>query len=366
MKKILCIMQLPPPIHGVNVMNSYVQKSGLLKAVFKLDVLELHYIKKMADFRSAHLKKMCLFIKYYVVLLYKLSFNRPDMVYFTITSLGVSFYRDLLMVILIKMFKVKLVYHLHGKGIKECYPNHKRLYNYVYHNVDVICLGNKLKEDIPFFKGTPYVVNNGIAVINDVFPKEKPSDKDGMARILFLSNFEKTKGVLDLLESAKLLKNKGLIFKVQCIGQFHGQFTKDFFNDFLEKNDLSKRIKIVGPIYGDAKNLYFTQSDMFVFPTYYKNEALPLVLLEAMQFGLPCISTYEGSIPDVIEDNITGLLCKQRDIEDLASKIELLIRNKELREQMGKRGKERFEKLFTLERFEQNLCDTFTKILEKD
>jgi glycosyltransferase involved in cell wall biosynthesis len=224
-------------------------------------------------------------------------------------------------------------------------------------------LGNKLKEDIPFFKRTPYIVNNGITVINAVSSREKPSYKDGIVRILFLSNFDKTKGVIELLEGAKLLKNSGLNFKMQFIGQFYGQFTKNFFDDFLKTHDLSEKIEVIGPVYGNAKNPYFINNDIFVFPT--KNDALPLVLLEAMQFGLPCISTFEGSIPDVIEDNVTGLLCKQRDVEDLANKIELLIRNKALREQMGKRGKERFDKLFTLERFEQNLCETFTKILKK-
>jgi glycosyltransferase involved in cell wall biosynthesis len=365
-KKNLCIMQLPPPVHGAAVMNSYVQKSALLSATFELDVLELHYVRKLADFRSAYLKKLCLLIKYWFILLYKLSFNRPDLVYFTITPYGASFYRDLLMVALIKIFRIKkMVYHLHGKGIKDCYHHQKRWYNYAYHNVDVICLGNKLKEDIHFFKGTPYIVNNGIPIVNHVLSKQKKSEIDGIVRILYLSNFVKSKGVLDLLEAAKRLKSRKVTFKIQLIGAFHGQITKDFFNEYLQNNDLLNQIDVIGPIYGDAKNQYFIDSDIFVFPSYYKNEAMPLVLIEAMQYGLPCISTFEGCIPEIIEENITGLLFRQRDIEDFANKLELLIKNKEFRGQMGKKGKERFYQFFTLEKFEQNLCNTFTSILDK-
>jgi glycosyltransferase involved in cell wall biosynthesis len=355
-------MQLPPPVHGAAVMNSYVQKSALINATFDLDVLGLHYVKKITDFRDAYLKKTYLFIKYWFILLYKLTFNRPDMVYFTITPYGVSFYRDLLMVALIKIFRVKLVYHLHGKGIKDCYPRHKKCYNYAYHNVEVICLGNKLTEDIYFFKGTPYIVNNGIPIINDIAQKQKRNDDT--VNILFLSNFIKSKGVLDLLESAKLLMGGGFMFKIQLIGQYRGNLTKEFFDDYINKNNLTNYVELIGPVYGDAKKQYFIDSDIFVFPTYYRNEAMPLVLLEAMQFGLPCISTFEGSIPEIIENNITGLLFKQRDVESFASKLELLIKDKELRVEMGKRGKERFDKFFTLEKFEQNLCNTFTEILK--
>jgi glycosyltransferase involved in cell wall biosynthesis len=363
-KKILCIMQLPPLVHGASVMNSYVQKSALLNATFNVDVLGFHYVKKIADFRSAYLKKLCLLIKYWFLLLYKLSFNRPDLVYFTITPYGASFYRDLLMVALIKIFRIKKVaYHLHGKGIKDCYHHQKRWYDYAYHNVDVICLGNKLKDDIHFFKGTPYIVNNGIPVIKGVVSKQKKSDE--VVNILFLSNFDKTKGVMDLLECAKLLKEKKINFKIRLIGAFYEQFTKDFFSNYLKNNNLLNKIDVIGPVYGDAKKQYFIDSDIFVFPTYYKNEAMPLVLIEAMQFGLPCISTFEGCIPEIVEDNITGLLFKQRDVEDFANKLELLIKNKELREQMGKRGKERFDQFFTLEKFEQNICNTFIDILKK-
>lgn len=45
-----------------------------------------------------------------------------------------------------------------------------------------------------------------------------------------------------------------------------------------------------------------------MFPTYYHNECFPLVLLEAMQHGLPCISTNEGAISDIVDDGVTGYI----------------------------------------------------------
>ena len=84
-----------------------------------------------------------------------------------------------------------------------------------------------------------------------------------------------------------------------------------------------------------------------------------------MQFSLPIISTFKGSIPDIVDDGVTGFLVNQRDIEALAEKLELLIRNKELREDMGKNGRMRYLHYFTLNHFESNLTNILNKCLYK-
>jgi glycosyltransferase involved in cell wall biosynthesis len=82
---------------------------------------------------------------------------------------------------------------------------------------------------------------------------------------------------------------------------------------------------------------------------------MPLVLLEAMQHSLPVVSTFEGAIPDVVEDGVTGFLVLQRDAIALAEKIELLIKNPELRTSMGIAGRKRYENNFTISIFENRL-----------
>ena len=103
----------------------------------------------------------------------------------------------------------------------------------------------------------------------------------------------------------------------------------------------------------------FLTSDIFILPTH--NECFPLVLLEAMQFNLPLISTYEGAIPEIIEDGVNGFLIKKRDSVDLANKIQLLITNPSLRKNMGGKGKAKFEKKYTSSHFEKNM----TRILHE-
>lgn len=74
-----------------------------------------------------------------------------------------------------------------------------------------------------------------------------------------------------------------------------------------------------------------------------------------MEHGLPCISTTEGGIPGIVDDGKTGFLVPKHDVAALADKILLLLSNPDLRCKMGKAGREKFEKEFTLEVFENRM-----------
>ncbi len=77
--------------------------------------------------------------------------------------------------------------------------------------------------------------------------------------------------------------------------------------------------------------------------------ACHLVLLEAMQYSLPVVSTPEGAIPDVVDDGVTGFLVPQRDTSALADKLEVLIKDPDLRVKNGSRGKvQNMSREFTL------------------
>lgn len=118
-----------------------------------------------------------------------------------------------------------------------------------------------------------------------------------------------------------------------------------------------------GKKYGADKEAFFRNTDIFVFPTYYPNECFPLVLLEAMQQGLPCISTVEGGIPAIIEDGKTGLLVKRQDADDLANKIAWTIEHPSEREGMGDNGIKKFRSDFTLARFENKFKEVVSEAL---
>ena len=104
-------------------------------------------------------------------------------------------------------------------------------------------------------------------------------------------------------------------------------------------------------------------ADIFAYPT--RQDAFPLVILEAMNFGLPIISTKEGAIPEIIENGITGFIIEKGDSKDLAAKLEILIENESLRKLLGDAAKEKFLQKYTDECFQKNMKLTFMQILKE-
>jgi glycosyltransferase involved in cell wall biosynthesis len=126
---------------------------------------------------------------------------------------------------------------------------------------------------------------------------------------------------------------------------------------------LEGHVNCLGPRYGEEKWEVLRRADVFIFPTFYRNEAFPVSILEAMQFSLPVISTPEGAIPDMVDDGRTGFLVKHNDPAGLAEKINILMDNPRLRVGMGKAGREKYEKKYRVEVFEKKMMDVFEAVL---
>lgn len=125
-----------------------------------------------------------------------------------------------------------------------------------------------------------------------------------------------------------------------------------------------KRLTMVnywGRKYGCDKEEYWRSADIFVFPTL--NEAFGLVLLEAMEHGLPCIGTNEGGINDIIDNGKTGFIVPSGNSELLSVSIGKLLNDSRMRETMGDRGRRIFEQRYTQEVFEENMLHILNQIL---
>ena len=84
-----------------------------------------------------------------------------------------------------------------------------------------------------------------------------------------------------------------------------------------------------------------SRSDIFILPSNW--EGMPITLIEAMGTGLPVVVTPVGGIPDMIDDNSSGLYC-ENDPSDLARKMEMLILDANLRRRLGMAAAEKAKK----------------------
>jgi glycosyltransferase involved in cell wall biosynthesis len=357
--KILAIMQLPPPIHGQSIMNQAIYESKLINDSFNLKTIPLHFTT-LDNLGKPSISKLWKMIYYLFIIIKDLILFKPDFVYFTLSPIGFSFYRDFIYAALIKLFRVPIVFHLHGKGIKKkaTNPFNKILYFIIFNNSKIILLSELLTNDLNDVikgRGQLYFLANGIQTKKAIV-KSNMRLNDPLI-ILFLSNIEKTKGVLVLLDAAEHLIRKNIKFKIKLAGGITPSISEKELYKKIEH--LKDYVEYLGPKYGDEKSKLFTYADIFAFPTHYPNEAFPLVLLEVMQAGLPIVSTFEGAIPEIVEHGTTGFILKQKDSIALADKIEILLKDETLRRKMGVAGNKKFLQNYSLEIFEEN----FLKIL---
>ena len=368
--KILFLLHLPPPIHGSSIVGQMIKDSELINSSFKTRYINLLISRSVQESGKTKVSKLLRFFASWFKLLYELLKERPNLCYFALSTTGNAFNKDFTFVFLLRLFSVKIVYHLHNKGIKK---NESRginyfLYRFVFKKSDVILLSNYLYDDIKTFVlfDNVYICANGIP---DVAETEKKGNDTNIGKynekveILFLSNLIESKGVFVLLEACKIIKNKNIPFYCTFVGG-EGNVTANKFLLKVQELNLQNHVKYVGKKYDKEKIPIFSKADIFAFPTY--NETFGLVNLEAMQFSIPIVSTFEGGIPDIVDDGVTGFLVPQKNAELLAEKLELLIKNPKLRKKMGIAGRAKYEKEFTLQAFETKLQEILESILLND
>lgn len=360
---ILILAQLPPPVHGASTINKIIVDSKIINDAFNLILLPLSFVTSLDDIGKASFRKLFYLIKVIVNLIKTLITNKIDLVYFTLSPTGFAFYRDILFVIILKAFRKKIVYHLHGKGIREKVLKSKTdkiLYNFVFKNTQVITLSKSLNKDIDLiYKGQPFILKNGIKS-HYIFTDEKSTKKP--ITFIFLSNLVISKGIVTFLDAIKITYDNGYEFRVKIIGN-SVDYSIEEAKAFVENNNLSRIVNVLGPKYGIEKFRELSESDIFVFPTYYPNECFPLCILEAMQMRLPIISTSNGAIPDIVEDGVNGYIVREGDAKQVSEAMIAYIEDKSLIRKHGNNNFEKFQKNYTQQLFEQNFVSILHSIL---
>ncbi|KRE33789.1 hypothetical protein ASG82_22285 [Mycobacterium sp. Soil538] len=112
---------------------------------------------------------------------------------------------------------------------------------------------------------------------------------------------------------------------------------------------------------GTDKSRLFCQADIFCFPSFFKSENQSLVLIEAMQFGLPIVATDWRSTSTMIEDGVNGFIVSVRDVISVADRLAVLMGNWRLREEMGKRARQAYLARFT----DTNWYDNMGRVLKE-
>jgi len=88
---------------------------------------------------------------------------------------------------------------------------------------------------------------------------------------------------------------------------------------------------------------------------------LPNTVVEAIACGRPVVSFKIGGISDIVEDGVSGYLCEPESAEELAERIEMLVRDAALRERMGQAARKRAEERFSSDVLVQRFLELYDR-----
>ena len=266
------------------------------------------------------IKLLCFFYSYAKMVFY-LMFNNIDLVHVHVASRK-SFYRKSFYIKLAKVFKRKIVLHMHGGEFdtfywKECNDKKRKKITRILNMASVIiALGESWKSKISrYCSASISVVYNSVNVENQNFYNKNSKN------ILFLGRLEKQKGVFDLIKAAQFIINQDKDINFLLAG--NGDLSKVV--GLLEANKIEDNFKLLGWVDSYEVKRLLKDSMAFVLPSY--NEGMPMSILEAMSFGVPVISTNVGSIPEIIKNRINGYLVKPGDIKGIVKSILFINKN---------------------------------------
>lgn len=149
-----------------------------------------------------------------------------------------------------------------------------------------------------------------------------------------------------LIKAGSILNDKGFDFTIKFIGPVEETYKQDLVK-------LSKILKIPEKVIflpnipqEERKLLMEEYAKSFIFISIGSWEGLPNRIMEAMQFGVPCVTYDSGGTGELVIEGKTGFLIKKLDETELEEKIEILFRNRDLYETIGKNARLHIEKNF--------------------
>ncbi|MDP3024957.1 MAG: glycosyltransferase family 4 protein [candidate division Zixibacteria bacterium] len=173
--------------------------------------------------------------------------------------------------------------------------------------------------------------------------------------ILFFGRLSDKNGIFTLIKAMKRL----LEIKLLVLGE--GE-QKELIQNYIRENKM-ENVQILGFKKGEELRKLIRESSFTVFPNHYYH-LCPMTILESFGFGKPVIGSNLGSVPELIEDGVNGLLFEPKNVDDLADKIRYLFHHPLLAEKMGISARKKVEEKYSEEEYYKKLLGLYDSLIK--
>ena len=356
--KLLVFAHVPPPYHGqsyaVNLMlDSFggdhrrrkLKSNGESPNRFGIECYHVNAqlsrgLEDIGEFRSIKLAQ--LFIYCLEAIWCRFRYGVTNFYYVPAPGKHIALYRDWLVMLICRPFFERIILHWHAAGLAKWLETavsiRTRSLTYrLMKNADLsIILSDFNRRDAEKLTARRIaVVNAGLPdpcprFERDILPRRRArleerkkimsgglmpaKANDAAVNVLYLAHCMREKGMFDTVEGVAMANEKlaaekiPLRFKLTLIGAFVSSAEKNELQDLIQRRGLQNVVECLGFVSEERKAQALKDADLFCFPTYYRAESFGAVLVEAMAFGLPMVTTRWRSIPEILPPDYPGLV----------------------------------------------------------
>lgn len=298
MKNSLLILAcaMPPPVFGQSVVNAAIRDGVLMRSENVI----------IADISARSIVKN---IRYHVTRFFSIARVASSILHnrhqtnrkiYMVTQVGYGIFYNHLLLGLAHLFDYKVILHHHDSGHTKFYRPHVAFLIWLIGSRAVhVTLGPAMAEDLKRYKQVKHVlVSHNARIIPDPNFQRPTRDLRAPLVIGHLSNLSRAKGLNLTIETIIEARQNGLNVKLILAGPCDGEDAEATLKDAQAK--LGEALDYRGPVGGETKDRFFRDIDVFLFPTIYKYEAQPLVILEAMSYSAAVIVAERGYTAELV------------------------------------------------------------------
>lgn len=219
----------------------------------------------------------------------------------------------------------------------------------------------------------PHVIHNGLRV-SESTPAWAGRGEDEVVRVGFLGVLIPLKGIFELVEAMRILKQRGV--RIQCLvaGENARQlsgfkawvlgklgFARDVraeLEQIIEREQLADQVRMLGFV-GDVRQLY-PELDILCFPSHLDAAGRPV--FEAAFYSVPSVVAVRDPVADAVIHEVTGLAIDQPDPLQIADALQRLAESPQLRRQLGSQAKSWAEQTFSIKANAELMLDLYRRL----
>ncbi len=285
--------------------------------------------------------------------------KKIDIVHINTAFNALSILRDAAFVKAARLADCPVVLHLHGgRYLAEDFDNRflARISEKMLKSSNVVVVLSELEKDIVENR----LPNLNIEVLENAVETDTAQVLKRTSRkktILFLGRLHESKGLREIIEACRTLKNENFDFRFNCFGA--GDL-KDYFTSRMTEI-LDGNFHYGGIVTGAEKEKVLSEADIFLLPSRY-GEGLPMAMLEAMAAGCVVIVSEMSSIGAVVKDGENGFLVQPKNVPQLIEKLRVVLSGENDLKTLSENARALISERFNLENYIHKLEDIYTRI----